>query len=155
MKNMILMLVVAISFSGGFMIMSCQSSEKKVEAAKEDVKDAKEELSDAQKKANEEAAKAAREEEWRVFKENAKAQIEKNDARIVELRLKLQKPGKALDGMYASRIEALETKNKELKARIDVYEKNQSDWDTFKREFNHDMDELGQALRDFTVDNKK
>jgi len=155
MKKMILMLVVALFFSGGLMMTGCQSSEKKVDNAQEKVQDAKEELSEAQKKANEDAAKAAREEEWRVFKENAKAQMEKNNARIAELRVKLKKPGKALDGIYESRIAALETKNKELEARIDVYEKNQSDWESFKREFNHDMDELGQALKDFTEDNKK
>jgi hypothetical protein len=38
---------------------------------------------------------------------------------------------------------------------MDTYEKKQSDWESFKREFNHDMDELGQALKDLTVDNKK
>ena len=31
----------------------------------------------------------------------------------------------------------------------------QSNWESFKREFNHDMDEIGQALKDLTVDNKK
>ena len=131
------------------------AAEKKAENAKENVQDAKQDLSEAQKKADEEAAKAAREAEWKAFKENAQIQIDKNNARIAELRVKLKKPGKALDEIYASRINTLEEKNKALKARIDVYESNQSDWETFKREFNHDMDELGQALKDFTVDNKK
>jgi DNA-directed RNA polymerase subunit N (RpoN/RPB10) len=35
-----------------------------------------------------------------------------------------------------------------------AYEKSQSDWEAFKREFNHDMEELGKALKDLTVDNK-
>lgn len=29
------------------------------------------------------------------------------------------------------------------------------DWESFKREFNHDVDELGQALKDLTVDNEQ
>jgi hypothetical protein len=33
--------------------------------------------------------------------------------------------------------------------------KNQSDWVSFKREFNHDMDEIGKAFEDLTIDNKK
>jgi len=37
---------------------------------------------------------------------------------------------------------------------MDTYEKNQSDWETFELELNHDMDALGQALKDVTVDNK-
>jgi len=65
----------------------------------------------------------------------------------------LNKPGKILDPIYKQRIETLEEQNRDLKVRLDVYEKNNSDWETFKREFNHDMDELGKALKDFTVDN--
>lgn len=42
-----------------------------------------------------------------------------------------------------------------MKRRSIYYEKSQSDWETFKREYNHDMDELGNALKDLTVDNKK
>jgi hypothetical protein len=36
-----------------------------------------------------------------------------------------------------------------------AYDKNQTDWEKFKREFNHDMDELGKSLKDLTVNNKK
>lgn len=46
-------------------------------------------------------------------------------------------------------------KNAELKAKIAAYETEQSDWEAFKREFNHDMDELGNALQDFDKDNAK
>jgi phage-related minor tail protein len=34
-------------------------------------------------------------------------------------------------------------------------EKNQSDLESFKQEYNHDMEELGEALKDFRVNNKK
>ena len=34
-------------------------------------------------------------------------------------------------------------------------EKNQSNWETFKVEFKRDMDELGEALKDFGVKNTK
>lgn len=30
-----------------------------------------------------------------------------------------------------------------------------SDWQSFKEEFKHDTDEIDQALKDLTVDNKK
>ena len=56
--------------------------------------------------------------------------------------------------MYAKNIENLEERNRDLKTRIGAYETNQSDWESFKREFNHDMNEVGQALRDLTVNNK-
>ncbi|MBK7408934.1 MAG: hypothetical protein IPJ40_13250 [Saprospirales bacterium] len=66
----------------------------------------------------------------------------------------MKNSGTILDGLYAQRIETLEQKNRDLRTKMANYEQNQSDWESFKREFNHDMDELGQALKDFTVDNK-
>ena len=81
--------------------------------------------------------------------------IKENEVRIAELKVKMKKPGKILDPLYEKKIEMLEQKNIDLKAKMEAYEKNQSDWESFKREFNHDMDELGSALKDLTVDNKK
>lgn len=66
----------------------------------------------------------------------------------------MNRPGKTLEPMYEKRIITLQEKNMEMRARLDNYEKSQSDWESFKREFNHDMDELGQSLKDITVDNK-
>ena len=94
-------------------------------------------------------------EEWKEFKNDSEIKIRNNEIRIAELKAKMNKPGTTLDPLYEKRIDTLEKKNRDLKARIADYEKSQSDWQTFKREFNHDMDELGQALKDFTVDNKK
>ena len=40
--------------------------------------------------------------------------------------------------------------------KLDNYKVDASEnWESFKREFNHDMSELGDALKDITVDNKK
>jgi hypothetical protein len=65
----------------------------------------------------------------------------------------MKMPGKTLDPLYEKKIEILEQQNKDLKKRIEDYETSQSDWEKFKSEFNHDMEELGKALKDFTVDN--
>jgi hypothetical protein len=59
-----------------------------------------------------------------------------------------------MDKSLANRIDALEQKNKDLRIRITTHDSTQSDWDSFKREFNHDMDELGKALSDFAENNK-
>lgn len=66
----------------------------------------------------------------------------------------MKKSGKTFDAMYEKNIMALEQKNKDLRTKISNYESNQSDWESFKREFNHDMDEQGQAIKDLTVNNK-
>ena len=50
----------------------------------------------------------------------------------------------------------MEQKNKDLKVKMDAYKNDvSSDWQSFKREFKHDTDEIGKVLKDLTVDNKK
>lgn len=132
----------------------CQSSADKLDNANQNVEKEKQDLQEAQKDANAAAVKVANAEEWSAFKTESEVKIKDNQIRIDELKVKMSKPGKTFDAMYTKNIENLEQKNKDLKARIGAYEANQSDWESFKREFNHDMDELGQALRDLTVNNK-
>ncbi|MGE0638518.1 MAG: hypothetical protein AB7P01_18905 [Bacteroidia bacterium] len=154
MKKTIYTLSIA-TLLGGIIFTSCQSSEQKQDAAEEKVQDAKEDLKEARKDANAEAQKTATSEEWTTFRNESQEKIWANEKHIAELKVKMNKPGKLLDAAYAKKIDSLEEKNRALKRRMDAYEKSQSDWETFKREFNHDMDELGKALNDLTVDNKK
>ena len=126
---------------------SCESKDKKVEDAKEDVQDAKQELKEAQHELNA---------GYSTFKTDAETKIADNEKRIAELREKLNKPGKApLDEMRKKRIDELEEKNAVLRARLYGYEKERSDWETFKREFNHDMESIGDAFKDLGKDNTK
>lgn len=154
MKKTIISYAIASTFLTGIIFTGCQSASKKEESAKENVQDAKDELKEVREDANKEAQKVASAEEWKTFKTETQERITNNEIRIAELKVKMKKPGKILDGLYEKRIETLEQRNNELKMRLDNYEKNQSDWESFKREFNHDMDELGQAFKDITVDNK-
>ena len=56
--------------------------------------------------------------------------------------------------MYEDRIATLRERNRELRAKIAGYETTQTDWEKFKSEFNHDMNELGKAIDDIFTDNK-
>ncbi len=93
-------------------------------------------------------------EEWQEFKTDAEAKIKRNELRIEELTVQMNKPGQVFDDLYKNRILELEQQNKKLQDRIDAYDKSHTDWEKFKREFNHDMDELGDALKNITVNNK-
>jgi len=155
MKNLISDFVIAMAMLAMAFLSSCQSNADKLEAANKDVAEAKEELAEARADAREIKIMVANEEEWRAFKTDAEVKIANNEKRIEEIREKMKKPGKTFDEMYRKNIDALEERNKDLRKRIGYYENNQSDWDRFKREFNHDMDEIGQALKDLTVDNAK
>ena len=154
MKKTIITLAVAVTLVAGALFTGCKSPAQKEDAAQDKVADAQEDLNAAQKDANAAEIKVATTEEWTAFKIESEGKIKDNEIRIAELKAKKNKPGKTFDKLYEERIETLEQKNMEMRARINTYENSQSDWETFKREFNHDMDELGKALKDLTVNNK-
>ena len=135
-------------------MISCQSNADKLDNAQEKVAEEREELAEAKKEANEVAQQVATAEQWQEFKTETERKIKENEIRIADLREKMKKSGKTLDSVYAKNIDDLEQKNKNLRTRLDQYDTQSSDWERFKREFNHDMDELGQAIKDLTVDNK-
>ncbi len=57
---------------------------------------------------------------------------------------------------YNQRIDALQERNEILKKRMKDSETTKTSmWSSFKREFKHDMDELGKAIKDIGVDNAK
>lgn len=63
---------------------------------------------------------------------------------------------KDLKASYEKQIAVLEEKNSEMKIRMSEYKEDGGEkWQSFKIEFNHDMDELGKSLKDFTVDNER
>ncbi|HEY6143200.1 MAG TPA: hypothetical protein VIV55_07180 [Flavobacterium sp.] len=147
MKKTILTLVITM-FVVTTAFVSCKPATKEEIEAKENVQEANEELT--------EAKRAATAEEWQGFKDDMNEAIKKNEERIAELKLKMKKTGKSIDAEYEENIDALEQKNKDLKVKMETYKNDaNADWESFKREFNHDMDEVGQALKDLTVDNKK
>lgn len=155
MKKTIYSLTVSIVFAAGLVVTSCNSPAKKAENAQENVQEAKQDLSEAKAEAELQQQKAATAEEWTVFKSESELKIKENETRIAEIKAKMMKPGQALDSLYQRRIIALEEKNNNLRLKVNAYEKNQSDWATFKREFNDDVDEIGEAFQDLKIDNKK
>ena len=155
MKKTIFFLVATSVFIAGTIFTSCQSSTQKQEAAQLKVKEAREDLNSAKKEANEAVQIVATAEEWKTFKSESELKINANEIRISELKVKMNKPGEILDPLYANKIATLEQQNKDLRAKLYAYEKSQSNWESFKREFNSDMDAIGEAFKTLTVDNKR
>ena len=147
MKITIATLALSSMLVAGFLFTSCKSPAQKEDAAQNKVDEAQQELNAAQ-------VKVASQEEWATFKIESELKINDNENRIAELKEKMKKPGKVFDALYQKRIDDLEKRNLDMRVRMETYEKNQSDWESFKTEFNHDMDELGNALKDITVNNK-
>ncbi len=154
MKKIMITLAASVLIITGSVFTGCKSQTQKEKDAQAEVQDARDNLNKAQNNANAVELKAATDEEWAAFKSDAELKIKNNDVRIAELKVQMNKPGALFDGIYKKRILALEQQNHDLRLRIDAYDRNNTDWETFKREFNHDMDELGNALKDLTVNNK-
>jgi small-conductance mechanosensitive channel len=154
MKKTIFILIIAI-FVVTTAFVSCKPATKEEIEAKENVQDAEADVQDAKEDLSE-AKREATAEEWKAFKNYGDSIVNKNDERIAELKLKIKKAGKSTDAKYEENIDALEQKNKVLKVKMATYKKDaHADWQSFKREFDHDIDELGNAIKDLTVDNKK
>jgi chromosome segregation ATPase len=154
MKKTSIIFSVATSVALVAILMGCQSAAQKEEVAQDKVQDAKQDLKEVQNDINTEAQKVATAEEWKEFRIATEEKISDNEKRIAELKVKIKKEGKTLDAVRENKIDKLQQQNRDFRERLDAYEKNQSDWESFKEEFNRDMDELGKALKDLTVDNK-
>jgi hypothetical protein len=154
MKKSIFTLAIA-AFAIGSIVTSCKPNTEKEQAAQDNVDSAKVAVTEAEEDLDD-AKRVATAEEWQAFKDSTNAKIEENNAEIAKLKLKIKKTGKDMDKAYQRNIDTMEQKNKDLKIKMDSYKNDvNNDWKSFKREFNHDMDELGKSLKDFTVDNKK
>ena len=154
MKKSILVLAIT-TFIAGNVFTSCKSNTDKEEDAIENVQDAKQNLEDVTEDINNDVITKANDAEWQTYKAEANMTIAENEVRITALKKAMNKAGTTFDATYKKNIETLEDRNAALKTKISDYENNQTDWASFKREFNSDMTEIGDALKDLTVNNKK
>lgn len=120
--------------------------DKKSEKARKDMAEAKEDLR---------LAKIDSVEDYNKFKVDADAKIAQNQIKIKELKEQKVSDNADIKEKYQKKIFALEQKNNDLKKKIEESDKTKSSmWSSFKKEFNHDMEELGKAFKDIGVDNK-
>jgi uncharacterized protein YeaO (DUF488 family) len=148
-------IIALTTFVTGNVFISCKSNTDKEKDAVEEVQEAEENLNQVTEDISSDAITKANDAEWQTFKKEANQTIAENEKRIVDLKNAIKKPGNTFDATYEKSIDALEEKNTSLKTKIIDFENNQTDWASFKREFNSDMKELGAALKDLTVNNKK
>lgn len=144
----IVYLFSTIMLTGSVSLLSCNNTADTTD--NDDKKDTVI-IEDKDNTVNERVATA---EEWAEFKREAEEKIDANEKRITELREKRKKAGKVMDKVYEERIEALQERNRNLRLKITNYETNKTDWDKFKEEVNHDLDELGKAIGDIFKDNE-
>lgn len=146
MKKTILILAIASTVIIAT-TSSCNSSTEKVEDAAVKVENASEDLAKAKEEFNL---------EYNKFKLESDQRTIENDKLIADLKIQKSKIKKEAKAEYDKKIADLETRNSNLKQKLTDYKEEGKDkWESFKIEFNHDMDELGKALTDFTNSNTK
>ena len=139
--------MVAISMLIAFTIGACSTPDKKVENAKEEVVDSEKELA---------KAKADLEIDVADYRKEMYMKIAANNAKIDEINLEINQNKGDKNKDKKVRIDELKKRNSDLEMKIKNYNQSDKDnWESFKREFNSDMESLGSAFGDLTRDNKK
>ncbi|HCE53498.1 MAG: hypothetical protein APF83_12835 [Lutibacter sp. BRH_c52] len=145
MKNLIFTITTTLLLTGAI-FTSCNTAAEKVDKAEdksikadEDFNTAKEEyLADIEN-----------------FKKETAVKIEANNQMIADFKVKIASSKKDAQIYYQEQIAILEQKNIAMKEKLDAYEESGKDnWESFKTEFNKDMNALGEAFKNFTVKNE-
>jgi hypothetical protein len=138
MKNQKI-IVAALASMAGVVLSSCQTKEQKLENAQENVVEANEDLREAQ----------------REFREESENRLKENERDIELYRNDIKDEKEEMRIEHQRHVDSLEQKNKELRVRLNEDYDNNDKWESFKREFNHDMDELKNTLKGMRKDNVK
>lgn len=139
--------IVASFLLTAVVLTSCNNSGEKLENAEENLKEANQELNEA----NEEYLL-----EIENYKRETAAKNEKNQQSIIEFEARIAGEKKEVREEYQKKIAELEQKNTDTKRRLDNYKAiSKEEWEKFKAEFSHDMEEIGKAYNDLTTNNVK
>ncbi|MCF8254194.1 MAG: hypothetical protein K9H61_08060 [Bacteroidia bacterium] len=139
--------VIALSIITATTIMACNSPAQKVENAKDKLSDAREELSQAQKDSVA---------DYENFKMVSESRIAKNEELIQAYKQSMKDAKKEWKSSDQKIVDELEQKNINMRKKMEEYRNEGRDkWQDFKTEFNHDMDELGNAINDLTIKNTR
>jgi phage shock protein A len=85
----------------------------------------------------------------------AKEKIGSYEKSIGELKARIANETKENLAKYEKKLAELEQKTSDMKKKLEEYkEEGKEKWDSYKLKFNHDMDELEKALKNFTVKSK-
>lgn len=140
MKNKIIKLV-SVAIITGAIFTACQSSAQKVETAKNEAFKAQQDLN----KAVQDSIS-----DYQQFKKEQEEKLIAHDKSIAEFKAKIAKEKKANRATYEKELARIEKKNSDAKKKLAGFKKSsKEEWESFKTEFSHDMDELVKALKNF------
>jgi hypothetical protein len=141
-KNLTLAIIVIMA---GTMATSCQSIQEKPKNEQDKI----EEVMDNLKKAQKEALA-----EYKKFKQESQVKINENEKYIAEYKAKIATEKSEIKIKLEKRLMEIEQQNNILKNKLKDFNEEEIDkWKSFKTEFNNDIDYLGEAIKNFTINN--
>jgi len=136
---------LATMFILSALIIGCDSPSAKIEEAHNEVVEATEELN---------SAKSNFETELKYFQSESDGIMAENDRKIAALKLSTNEMKKGKKMECLNQISELESKSKTLRGKFQS-SKNREDLNSFKTEFKYDVQELENAISDFSKNNIK
>lgn len=93
--------------------------------------------------------------ELRKFKEESAIKIRENKRMIADLKVRVSRFHAREKADFHRNLGALEQRNKKLKKEVAHFKASEQDnLLLYERDINHDLNEVGDALKDFTINNK-
>lgn len=143
-SNLIMVCALTISFAA---LTNCNTPAQNVEKAEANVAEANKDL----EKASQEYLA-----DIEIYRLETADRIAANEKSIAEFNSRIENKKKDATADYKAKVAELNRKNTDMKKRMNDYKADGKDqWESFKAEFNHDMEELGKSFNDLTVKNVK
>ena len=143
MKGTILSTVMIVSMAL-IMLTGCTSSSKKVKFAKENVAYAKENVVDANQKLNQAVLDSVQD-----YKKHTEEKLLDNEKSLALYKGKIASEKIENRAKFQKEWAALAKRNEQMKQKLENYsEEKDGKWETFKKKFDHDMDELGKSFKE-------
>lgn len=145
-----------LTFAAGIIIaittiIGCQTKTEKVENAEVDLQEANQKVLEA----SHELDKAIND-SIQQFREESNDKIIAHEKSISEFKARIAKDKKINRAKYLRELKELEQKNSDMKKKLDEYKATgKENWEAFKIEFMHDLDEFGKAFKNLSVKNVK
>lgn len=153
MKKTILAFALAAFMAGTISTVNGQEPDNKSVKARENLKDAKKDEVSAKKDLKEAQKDSAS--EYQKYRKEQDIKFTDHQKSIADFKARIAKEKAENKSQYEKKLAVLEQKNTDLKKRLDDYKEAGKDkWSAFTNKFNHDMDELGTSLKNFTVGKK-
>jgi hypothetical protein len=138
---------VSILLTISILSFGCVSSNEKAANAQEQAQETNKKLTEEN---------LAYQKDMEDYKKITAEKIAANEKSIEEFNARIAYQKSEAKAEYTKKIADLNAKNSDMKKKMaDFKADNKSSWESFKSEFGHDMEELGKAFRDFTVNNEK